>query len=103
MTVAKFDPSLFNRIRTITDPVAGEISYGVLTVRELMVFDKMPDEVEKTVGMVTLMLSKADPSVTEEMVQGMDYDAVLYLCKILMESSDFRASVQGSSSRPTMP
>jgi hypothetical protein len=102
MVIAKFDPSsLINRIRTLNDPVLGEIKYGVLSVGELVELDKVEDPIERTKRTVQVMLGKAYPEVTMEEVEKMDYDAVIYLMTVLSEASDFRVKEPDKPCGPT--
>jgi hypothetical protein len=70
-----FDPKLLferaNRLKTVDDPVLGKLQYGELTFEDSFVFGPVADPNERTLTIVHLMLKKAYPDITLDMVRRM--------------------------------
>ena len=60
-----------NQLKTVVDPVLGKVQYGELTFEDSFVFGPIADPNERTLTIAYLMLKKAYPDVTLDMVRKM--------------------------------
>ena len=70
-----FDPKMLferaNTLKTVDDPVLGKLQYGELTFEDSFTFGPIADPNERTLTIAHLMLKKAYPDVTLDMVRKM--------------------------------
>jgi hypothetical protein len=70
-----FDPKLLferaNTLKTVDDPVLGKLQYGELTFEDSFTFGPIADPNERTLTIAYLMLKKAYPDITLDMVRRM--------------------------------
>jgi hypothetical protein len=97
--------------RYLQDEQLGVIEYGSLTLKEFKeITSKHPSKEEKAYHLVHKMLQKRDPSLTYEEVEGMPFEVVARLSKILgdqlsaflpRQTSQTSPSSSSSDSSPT--
>jgi len=105
----KFDPKKIlqkaNEIRTLDDPVLGEIKYTILTTGDLFKLDKIADKEERARMTIFLLLHKAYPDMKEQDIDGFPGDTTTRLCELIASPENFlkipQASRTGSESTNT--
>ena len=105
----KFDPKRIlqkaNEIRTLDDPVLGEVKYTILTTGDLFKLDKIADKEERARMTIFLLLHKAYRDMKEEDIDGFPGDTTTRLCELIASPENFfqipQASKTGSESTNT--
>ena len=105
----KFDPKRIlqkaNEIRTLDDPVLGEIKYTILTTGDLFKLDKITDKEERARMTIFLLLHKAYPDMKEQDIDGFPGDTTTRLCELIASPENFfqipQVSKTGSESTNT--
>jgi hypothetical protein len=96
-----FDPkALFNRANTIVtveDPVLGQVKYSALTLEDSFEFNGIADRKERTIMVAYLMLKKAYPELTLEMVKKMPLKEANALMDIVAAQPCFLSPLEPQS------
>jgi hypothetical protein len=90
----KFDPKKIlekaNEIKTINDPVLGEVKYTVLTTGDLLKLSKVTDEWERARMTIFLLLHKAYPDLKDEKdIDGFPGGDITRLCNLIASPDNF--------------
>ena len=105
----KFDPKRIlqkaGEIRTLEDPVLGEIKYTILTTGDLFKLDKIAEKEERARMTIFLLLHKAYPDMKEQDIDGFPGDTTTRLCELIASPENFfqipQVSRTGSESTNT--
>jgi hypothetical protein len=90
----KFDPRRIlekaREIRTIKDPVLGEVKYTTLPAKDLWELNKISDEWERTRKMIFLLLHKAYPELkSEKDLDDFPAEELTRLCELIASPDNF--------------
>ena len=90
----KFDPRRIlekaREIRTIKDPVLGEVKYTTLPAKDLWELNKISDEWERTRKMIFLLLHKAYPELkSEKDLDDFPAEELTRLCELIASPENF--------------
>jgi hypothetical protein len=90
----KFDPTRIlekaREIRTIKDPVLGEVKYTTLPAKDLWELNKISDEWERTRKMIFLLLHKAYPELkSEKDLDDFPAEELTRLCELIASPENF--------------
>jgi hypothetical protein len=106
----KFDPRRIlekaREIRTIKDPVLGEVKYTTLPAKDLWELNKISDEWERTRKMIFLLLHKAYPELkSEKDLDDFPAEELTRLCELIASPENFfhlpQTSTLGSAKTKT--
>ena len=90
------------RLKEINDPVLGLIKYGELTLEDSFVFAPIQDPNERTLTVAYLMLKKAYPNVTLDMVRKMPLAEANAFMAIVAAQSCFLPQTSANGSATTV-
>jgi hypothetical protein len=90
----KFDPRRIlekaREIRTIKDPVLGEVKYTTLPAKDLWELNKISDEWERTRKMIFLLLHKPYPELkSEKDLDDFPAEELTRLCELIASPENF--------------
>jgi hypothetical protein len=106
----KFDPRRIlekaREIRTIKDPVLGEVKYTTLPAKDLWELNKISDEWERTRKMIFVLLHKAYPELkSEKDLDDFPAEELTRLCELIASPENFfhlpQTSTLGSAKTKT--
>jgi hypothetical protein len=105
----RFDPKRIlqkaSEIRTLDDPVLGNIKYTILTTGDLFKLDKISDKEERARMTIFLLLHKAYPDMKEQDIDGFPGEVTTRLCELIAGPDNFfqipQVSKTGSESTIT--
>jgi hypothetical protein len=107
----KFDPRRIlekaREIRTIKDPVLGEVKYTTLPAKDLWELNKISDEWERTRKMIFLLLHKAYPELkSEKDLDDFPAEELTRLCELIASPENFfylPQTLKAGSAKTKMP
>jgi hypothetical protein len=106
----KFDPRQIlekaREIKTIKDPLLGEVKYTTLPAKDLWELNKISDEWERTRKMIFLLLHKAYPELkSEKDLDDFPAEELTRLCELIASPANFfhlpQTSTPGSTKTKT--
>lgn len=89
-----FDPSkiLSSGIRKVYDEVLGEVRFGYITMREMSELQKIENDYDRSVMIITKMLQKAYPDFTPEKFQELPAHIGIRLLNLLVREAGFQTT-----------